>query len=530
MPGLTAPPRPSGADRFALALLAGLTLWACMVFDHYGPSNDEEVQHVYGRLLLAFYASGLTDQAAFVYKNLYLYGGLFDLLAALLERWSTTNLWDVRHLLSALFGLAGLTATWLATRRLAGSAAALLALLLLALTGAWSGAMFTHTKDIPFAAAMAWTLYFSLRLLPELPHPRLGTALGLGAALGCAFGLRVGAVFALAWLGAGLLATAWISRPAAGQRLRFLAGSVLALWPAWLTALLLTALFWPWAFLSVENVWRAMTAFSHFSFDLHTVLAGQTLLNGEAPGHYLLSYLVVRLPEAFLLGLLLAAFGVHARLQADSEAQMPVLTPLWLTTGIAALLPLAYTLLAAPALYNGLRHFTFVLPPLAILAGTGLAWALARCRGTARIGRLFALSLGLLLLIHAQQLFRLHPYEYLSYNQLTGGLAGAQGRWEMDYWAASLREATLRLSARLAQEAPQRAYRVAACAEPFQVEDWLPPGIRLTEDWLEADFFLSPTQMGCDKALDGPVLLTVERNGTVLAVVRDRRPQPPSLP
>ena len=36
---------------------------------------------------------------------------------------------------------------------------------------------------------------------------------------------------------------------------------------------------------------------------------------------------------------------------------------------------------------------------------------------------------------------RLHPYEYIYYNRFIGGVSGAQGRFELDYWATSYREA-----------------------------------------------------------------------------------------
>jgi hypothetical protein len=36
---------------------------------------------------------------------------------------------------------------------------------------------------------------------------------------------------------------------------------------------------------------------------------------------------------------------------------------------------------------------------------------------------------------------RLHPYEYVYYNNLIGGLDGAAHRFEMDYWGTSFKEA-----------------------------------------------------------------------------------------
>ena len=86
----------------------------------------------------------------------------------------------------------------------------------------------------------------------------------------------------------------------------FLARSLRALLPAALLALALTALFWPWAVMAPGNLLKAMTAFSHFAFELDTVLDGEVMRNGDVPGTYLAEYLLVRLPETFLAGLALA--------------------------------------------------------------------------------------------------------------------------------------------------------------------------------------------------------------------------------
>ncbi|NGX98052.1 MAG: hypothetical protein G4V63_23455, partial [Candidatus Afipia apatlaquensis] len=61
----------------ALIALVVLAIWT---FQDYAISNDEGVQHRYGELIIAYYKSGFTDQSLFKLDNLYLYGGLFDLL------------------------------------------------------------------------------------------------------------------------------------------------------------------------------------------------------------------------------------------------------------------------------------------------------------------------------------------------------------------------------------------------------------------------------------------------------------------
>jgi len=517
---------PAWALRLAVGLLAGAGLFALLAFRHYGISNDEEVQHVYGRLLLDFYTSGFEDHSAFAYKNLYLYGGLFDLIAAGLERlFPAMNIWDLRHLLSAGFGIGGALGAWLLARRLAGEWAGLGALVVLLATGAWTGAMFTHTKDVPFAATMVWSLYFTVRVLESLPRPALRDVLGLGFALGCAFGLRVGAVFAVFYLGVSLMTWAWMGAADLRSRGGLLLRAVRGLWPAVLLAFALMALCWPWSVMAPENLYTAMTTFSHFSFQLTTILDGEVMKNGDVPGTYLAHYLLVRLPELFLIGIGLAALaGVRALplLLSSAEARRAALR--WLPVVLAAGFPLAYTLLAAPPLYNGIRHFTFLLPPLAVLGGAGLAAAWRWAQPWPR-GRLLALgACAVLALGHAINLARLHPYEYVAYNSLAGGLHGTQERWEQDYWAATVKELVADLRTRVSREGGQtRPYLVAVCAEPLQAAAWLDARFQVTTDWRAADFFISPTHMDCHTAMQGRIVGEVVRDGVELGVLRDRR-------
>lgn len=511
-------------------LFSALAVFVYFAYNDYGISNDEPVQRAYGEYLLSFYLSGFADQSAFHYKNLYLYGGMFDLISAVIDRYTSMDSWDVRHLLSGLFGIAGIAGAFTLAKRLANEKAGIVAALLLTLCGAWAGGMFTHTKDVPFATAMIWALYYTTRVVQALPQPPLRLVLKLGIMIGCAIGLRVGGVFDVMYLFASIaLAAFWTNE----NRKIFIWRSTRALMPALLVAFALTALFWPWAVMNATNLINAAKTFSHFSFDMKTILDGKVMRIGDVPGTYMPAYLMVRLPELFLFGLAAALwFGVRALRQwisnhaAIDKQEVLAYMPLVL----AFAFPIVFALITAPALYNGIRHFMFVLPPAAVLAALGLralwhaTWRFNNNNGYAPLA-LIAFC-GALASWHITTLVRLHPYEYVYYNDIfAGGLEEAQHKWEMDYWSDSLREAALMLRERVSTEHKHRTtpYLVAICAESVQGEYYLGPAFKATKDWLSADFFLSSTQMGCDKALKGTRMATVSRFGVPLAVVLDRR-------
>jgi len=105
------------------------------------------------------------------------------------------------------------------------------------------------------------------------------------------------------------------------------------------------------------------------------------------------------------------------------------------------------------------------------------------------------------LLVPAVTLGRLHPYEYLYFNPLVRGLAGANRNYDTDYWVNIMPEAVHALEAFVAKTdgATPRAHAVGVCGDHTSFMHELKPGslLETTDDWDNADFFISPTQMDC---------------------------------
>jgi hypothetical protein len=125
-------------------------------------------------------------------------------------------------------------------------------------------------------------------------------------------------------------------------------------------------------------------------------------------------------------------------------------------------------------------------------------------------------------------LTRMHPYEYLFYNQFVGGLEGASRRYVADYWVNITPEAVNDIEAFLQHDghpagARMSFHSVAVCGERLPFEDRPHPNLKWTADWPKADFFIAPTHMNCDRVLAGSVVTTIERLGVPIGVVKERR-------
>src|SRR5947208_2516052 len=178
-------------DDLAIIVLVAVALIAGLTFRDYGLGWDDYTHAEYADLLLRMYGSGFRDTAALSFANLYMYGGGFDMVAALLHKIIPLELFETRRLLGAFVGLIGLAVTWRLGRRVGGPLAGLAALLLLVLCPTFYGHMFMNPKDAPFAVAMVVLMLGLVRLAEEYPAPSPRTVLIIGIGAGLAIGCRV---------------------------------------------------------------------------------------------------------------------------------------------------------------------------------------------------------------------------------------------------------------------------------------------------------------------------------------------------
>src|SRR5260370_4515742 len=97
--------RIDACDIATIVLIAALVVIALCTFRDYAISNDEGVQHRYGELIIAYYASGFRDLSVFSFQNLYLYGGLFDIIVVALSHLLPIDPYALRHILCAVIGI-----------------------------------------------------------------------------------------------------------------------------------------------------------------------------------------------------------------------------------------------------------------------------------------------------------------------------------------------------------------------------------------------------------------------------------------
>lgn len=138
------------------------------------------------------------------------------------------------------------------------------------------------------------------------------------------------------------------------------------------------------------------------------------------------------------------------------------------------------------------------------------------------------LAAALLLIPGLVGVLTLHPYEYIFYNSLIGGVRGAFRNFELDYWATSYREAMEIINpvappgAVIVADVPVHLAAVAARNNLVVVGT----GSEATLDTLRPDFGLASTRSNYDQDYYPEYEFTweVRVGGVVLAVIKDFRP------
>lgn len=211
------------------------------------------------------------------------------------------------------------------------------------------------------------------------------------------------------------------------------ARAILPLILYWTVAALVTYATWPYLWQDpIGHAIRSFTVIQEFG-NFNVLFLGRMLPADNLPWSYFPVLAGLQLTEPAIV---LAALGTGVILGRTLRRETH-----WFEAGLLGLwvgLPVYWLVFRQAPIYNNLRHFYFVLPPILIVAGIGFEALVARARRPWLRGTVVALVLA----PGVWGIIWLHPYEYTYFNSLTGGVSGAYEVFDQDYWCTSLKEAT----------------------------------------------------------------------------------------
>ncbi|RPJ27241.1 MAG: hypothetical protein EHM33_08690 [Chloroflexi bacterium] len=517
----------------AINILVGL-----FVFRDYGFSWDEPLFYDYGDALGYAYSPREWFSGNFDISNSYgasgddhkTRGPAYLLLARepvhLLEALGLdpASAW---HLINFLFFQLGVTFLYRLAGRWMRSSAALAAAALFSWQPLLWGHAFINPKDPPFLVFFLASVCLGFEMADSLADESKNNRQKVFRLILPA--IMLGITTSIRVLGplAGLLVVIYAIAKF-GKRITSLIPHLLLY-----SVLAILAMFITWPFLW-ENPLTNFVEVSRFMSDnptnLSVLFGGEIYRAGELPRRYLPFMLATTLTEPvwllFFTGIVIGyrklgrrrtnvAAGPFQGLATLRRKDVVALTLvlLWLVILIA------YVLLRRPAMYDGLRHFLFILPPIFIFAGFALEFLIERIPP-------FWLRAGLMLIFllpGIAGIIQLHPYEYTYYNSFVGGTSGAFRRYETDYWLTCYKEAMGSLDQTINQPIDLYVHREAYVAAYYADENISVHDLRgALAEVTSGDYVLVNTRTNEDRRVfkDVPPILQIGRADAIFCMIK----------
>ena len=427
-----------------------------------GFSGDEEFQMKQAKAVYDFYASGGKDTVAIDARpdwNLPHYGQAVDNIAYFIAHvFSIEDELMVRHICNVICGWFLLLFGGLIAHRITGNwRSAFFVAVLMFLSPRLLGHSFNDLKDVSFAMAMLWGIYAILVYLQEFPKPKISTFILLGASIAFAIAVRIGGLLLIPYL--GMFSVLYLFKLHSAKNI-FKKESMKDFWKMVLYGIIVSVagyfvamLLWPYGLVSpIDNPIETFKAQSQFATAIRQLFEGTLQWSDVLPWYYTPKYIFMTIPIAVIVGLVLFFLCCWRKKENRFWAFFVFFTFFF---------PVFWIVFTHANVYGGWRHAMFAYPPMVVAAGWGfdalVKWIEEKmgiekkdnedgaCTVSTKgiiVNIASVVVLAVLLIGPIRHIIHNHPYEYVYFNELAGGIDKAYGNYEMDYYYHSTREAS----------------------------------------------------------------------------------------
>ena len=389
----------------------------------YGSSTSEDEYQINNAIQLDRYYKSFGSDTSILENTRPMYSGWFNALTVTLsDVFAKFEIRSVRHTMNAIFGFVGILFAALLAKRCRNWRTASFTMLLLGLSPVIFGHSMFNLDDIPVFATFAASLFFVKRLADHFPKPKivdavffaLSSALCITANPDCSLIVAIALILCII----GLVAQRKHNeiKKAAIRYPIFAVGS-------------LAVIFGIVILLIPQGIGEWLNSFSPNS-PTRILFEGKLVWTDLLPWYYNTKMLVMTIPAAVFVGMLLA-LGL-CFVKKSNRAEIITLVC------FSAVSILIFSLKSDT---NGIwQHLLYAKIPLYIVAAIGFDMLAESSRSTATQIAGIAIPL-LLMIMPAVHIFRSHPYSHIYYNEFTGGLNHAFGRYELENYGVSNLEA-----------------------------------------------------------------------------------------
>lgn len=417
----------------------------------YGQSGDEWLQIEYGRDIWNYFMHHNPQALDYSAGNLQhqkqeLYGGLYDFGTEVLHQWfpSIYHL-ALRHFFNALMGAIFMVFTGLLAYRLSGKkwSVGFITLLFMFFSPRIFGESMNNPKDIPFGCGFIVGIYCLLAMLQDFPRKKWLHTIGLALGFGVAFGVRAAGgalqlVYFVVLIGGYYFTDKAFKERVKAEKNKLLKKMALFVAGALIVGYMIGLVCWPYGLQSpIAHPLESLSGMTNRETNIRVLFEGKYYWAHHMPWYYEFKWLFISNPLVIVAGFLLFAALIVPIMKKTGR-----FTALFIVFG--ALFPILYMIYKHSTVYDTWRHIFFVYPFWAIAAAFGwwqvgdlLNGLLAKKQGVAKERFIWPAIAILGLLPAIIWTVRSHPNQYVYFNELVGGVKGAYGNYDLDYYQNS---------------------------------------------------------------------------------------------
>lgn len=476
--------------------------WAALTYKNYAITSDEFSSYISGQIWFEYFQNkqityNLARYHPLVNEHYRFYPMVLYILIGNIK-------YELFHLLNMLAFIPAIIAAWiLALKNNKNAYVAIVPILFIFLTPRILGDIPNNPKDMPFAIAYFFTLavIYTTRFTQETWKNNL-KILALGLLIGFSQSLRP--------LGFGLyLIYFFWNFPKDIKNKAEIGKLITESIIIFLIGLFTMAVTWPAIGANFgANLKKYLSLGVDFNLWEGTVLYfGKEFSAGKLPWHYLFVWLGITLPVTHLVFFF---SGIH---QIIKKRASNVQIYLYFTIGLNLLLHLVLK----PNLYNGIRHYDYLVLLISFAAGISLV----NFYKTLNKKYSLAITAGIILYagITLNNIAKLFPYQNLYFNEIVHGVQGAQNNFDVDYWDVVYKDAAKYLDANINNNEVLAVY---SCGARTALDYYLGQQIDQKKNASEAQYLICDPK-GYEQLKNGFKILTKIEKANVPLVVIGRR-------
>lgn len=411
-----------------------------------GFHSDEMDQNAYGKAVINYYTS-LGDDTTFlnlkledgveVAKEIKTYGALFDVGFNLVTRAMGLDYeYDVRHLLIQLIGVLTMVLCSLIVKQITGGyQSALMAFILIFCTPTFFGHSLMNSRDIPFAFGYTLGLYSMIKFFRTFDLSNYKSSLMLGISIGISMTVRIGGLILFVPFILMVLYQLKTDKQWAGFFSDFSNYKKLIVHCVFIFV-------FPLLFAVISHPFILRSPIDHFLICISTAkkfpnripinFDGYLTDSLHIPKSYLWTWMGITLPLVVLVFVAIGVLFFCLKYRQLKSAKYVVLV------FISVFFPLGYAIQNNFALYTGWRHLLFIYPGVVVLASYFLEYVKFKSRA---LNYLIPVFLLLALFHPIKWMIKNHPFQYVYFNEVSGGFEENYYKFETDGWQLSVKKA-----------------------------------------------------------------------------------------